>query len=62
MQAFSVGARSISSRSSRFAAMLDEGARAERGLEARKSERGDGVGERRKKRLPVKAMKTRNTP
>ena len=35
-----------SSRSSRFAAMLDEGARAERGLEARKSERGEGVGER----------------
>lgn len=58
-----MGARSIySSRSSRFAAMLDEGARAERGLEARKSERGEGVGERSKKRLPVKAMKTRNTP
>ena len=46
MQAFSVGARSISSRSSRFAAMLDEGARAERGLEARKSERGEGVGKK----------------
>ena len=43
VQAFSVGARSISSRSSRFAAMLDEGARAERGLEARKSERGEGT-------------------
>ena len=62
MQAFSLGVRSISSRSSRFAAMLDEGARAERGLEARKSERGEGVGERSKKTPARKGYENQKHP
>ncbi len=59
MQVFSVGTLSSSSRSSRFAAMLD-GDRERLGSEEKREE-GEGGGPRRK-RLPVKAMKTRNTP